>query len=74
MLGIGAPGPWELLIVLAIVLVIFGPTKLKGLGKGLGASVREFRDGISGKDGDEKASPPAESTSQSAESTPPADD
>lgn len=65
MLGLGAPGPTELLIVLAIVLVIFGPSKLKGLGKSLGGSIREFRDGLSGKDGDEKAPPPAESKPQS---------
>lgn len=43
--NIGMP---ELVIVLAIVLVIFGPKKLPGLGKAMGKSIREFKDGIKG--------------------------
>jgi sec-independent protein translocase protein TatA len=45
-------GPMELIIVLVIVLVIFGPKKLPGLGRSLGTSMREFKDSISGKDDD----------------------
>lgn len=45
-------GPTELIIVLVIVLVIFGPKKLPGLGRSLGASMREFKDSITGKDDD----------------------
>ena len=45
-------GPMELVIVLVIVLVIFGPKKLPGLGRSLGTSMREFKDSISGKDDD----------------------
>src|SRR4051794_28244271 len=52
----GAPmpniGPMELIIVLVIVLVIFGPKKLPGLGRSLGTSMREFKDSITGKDDD----------------------
>jgi sec-independent protein translocase protein TatA len=44
-------GPLELLIVLAIVLVIFGPKRLPGLGRSLGAGMREFKDAITGKSG-----------------------
>ena len=43
-------GPGELLIVLVIVLLIFGPKRLPGLGKQLGSGMREFKDSISGKD------------------------
>jgi sec-independent protein translocase protein TatA len=46
-------GPTELIIVLVIVLVIFGPKRLPGLGRSLGSGMREFRDSISGK-GDNK--------------------
>jgi sec-independent protein translocase protein TatA len=48
-------GPLELLIVLGIVLLIFGPKRLPGLGRSLGAGMREFKDSISGKadEGDE---------------------
>ena len=49
-------GPFELIVVLVIVLVIFGPKKLPGLGRSLGTGMREFKDSItgSGKDDDEK--------------------
>ena len=44
-------GPLELIIVLVIVLLIFGPKRLPGLGKQLGSGMREFKDSISGKGG-----------------------
>ena len=43
-------GPPELLIVLVIVLVIFGPKRLPGLGRSLGSGMREFKDSITGRD------------------------
>jgi sec-independent protein translocase protein TatA len=49
-------GPTELIIVLVIVLLIFGPKRLPGLGKQLGSGMREFKDsiaGIGGKDDDD---------------------
>jgi sec-independent protein translocase protein TatA len=55
----------ELIIVLVIVLLIFGPKRLPGLGKQLGTGMREFKDSISGKgdkdddDGDEEPERPA---------------
>jgi sec-independent protein translocase protein TatA len=45
-------GPLELIIVLVIVLLIFGPKRLPGLGRQLGSGMREFKDGITGKDKD----------------------
>jgi sec-independent protein translocase protein TatA len=51
----GNIGPTELIIVLVIVLLIFGPKRLPGLGKQLGTGMREFKDSITGsnKDRDE---------------------
>jgi sec-independent protein translocase protein TatA len=46
-------GPMELVIVLVIVLVIFGPKRLPGLGKQLGTGMREFKDSISGNSKDD---------------------
>ncbi len=43
-------GPTELIIVLAIVLIIFGPKRLPGLGRQLGSGMREFKESITGKD------------------------
>lgn len=56
-------GPLELAILLVIVLLIFGPKKLPGLGRQLGSGMREFKDGITGKhreDRDEVAEAPAD--------------
>jgi sec-independent protein translocase protein TatA len=55
--GIGAP---ELLIVLAIVVVLFGATRLTDIGKNLGRGIKEFRREL--KDDDDDAKKPAEST------------
>ncbi len=42
-------GPLELVIVLGIVLLIFGPKRLPSLGRQLGAGMREFKDSITRK-------------------------
>ena len=47
-------GPFELVIILVIVLLIFGPKRLPGLGKQLGTGMREFKDSITGKDRDDE--------------------
>jgi sec-independent protein translocase protein TatA len=47
------PGPLEIVIVLVIVLVIFGPKRLPDLGRSLGRGMREFKDSVTGKDKDE---------------------
>ena len=53
-LGLGLP---EILIVLVIVLVIFGPKRLPDLGRSLGSGMREFKDSITGnKDDDDEPS------------------
>ena len=48
-------GPLELLIVLGIVLLIFGPKRLPGLGRQLGSGMREFKDSITRKSDDDDA-------------------
>lgn len=42
-LGLGVP---ELLIILAVALLIFGPKHLPKLGKSLGRTIKSFRDGL----------------------------
>jgi sec-independent protein translocase protein TatA len=55
-------GPLELVVVLIIALVIFGPKRLPELGRSMGKGIREFRGSISGNDDDddeEESSKPA---------------
>ena len=44
------PGPLEIIVILVIVLVIFGPKRLPDLGRSLGRGMREFKDSVTGKD------------------------
>ena len=50
MLGLG---PWELLIVLAVVLLIFGGKRLPELARGLGKSVTNFKSGLNEEQSEE---------------------
>lgn len=52
-LGMGAP---ELIIILIVVLVIFGPKNLPKLGKSLGKTVKGIREGMEGDEPEEKKS------------------
>lgn len=45
-----SPGPWELIIILLIVLIIFGAGKLPEIGSGLGKGIRNFKKATVGKD------------------------
>ena len=45
---LGSLGVPELLIILLIVLIIFGASKLPQLGKGLGQGLRNFKDSVKG--------------------------
>ncbi len=43
----------ELLIILIIALIIFGPGKLPQIGSGLGKAIRDFKKGVTSDDSDE---------------------
>lgn len=47
-------GFWEILIVLSLVLLFFGPKRLPGLGQSLGSAIRNFKRGIGGEADDPK--------------------
>ncbi|HWP60495.1 MAG TPA: twin-arginine translocase TatA/TatE family subunit [Candidatus Acidoferrales bacterium] len=50
-------GMQELLVILVIALVIFGPGKLPQIGSGLGKAIRDFKKGVSGEDAEEERKP-----------------
>jgi len=57
---LGNIGPLEIVVVLIIALVVFGPKRLPELGRSLGKGIREFRGSVSGEhDEDEQPAPPA---------------
>ena len=47
-------GPWELAILLIIVLLVFGPKRLPEMGRSLGRGMREFKNSVTGKDEDKR--------------------
>ena len=48
-------GPMEIMIVLIIGLVVFGPKKLPELGRSLGKGIREFGNGVTGQSAEPEA-------------------
>tara|TARA_Y100001980_G_C14225806_1_gene80063 strand:+ start:159 stop:389 length:231 start_codon:yes stop_codon:yes gene_type:complete len=45
-LGFFNLGPWEILLVLIVILVLFGAKRLPELARGLGLGINEFRDAV----------------------------
>lgn len=43
-------GPLEIVLVIVVLLVIFGPKRLPSLGRSLGTGMREFKESITGED------------------------
>jgi sec-independent protein translocase protein TatA len=54
MLGLQGIGLPELLVVLVIVLIIFGASRLREIGGALGGAISEFRHSVSGQDEEDK--------------------
>lgn len=47
---LGQFGPWQVVLVIAVVLLLFGGRKIPELMRGLGRGVKEFKDGVKGDD------------------------
>lgn len=48
---LGVFGPWQVIAILAVVLLLFGGKKIPELMKGLGKGVKEFKDASKKEDG-----------------------
>jgi len=66
MIGIGVPGPTELLIIFGIVLLVFGGKRLPEIAKGLGRGMRDFKRAFSGSIDEDAETKPTQSTAVSA--------
>jgi sec-independent protein translocase protein TatA len=61
-------GPWEIALILAIVLIIFGPKKLPQLAKSVGDAIRQYKDASGGNTSTEPTQPqPAQHSSQTVQ-------
>jgi sec-independent protein translocase protein TatA len=47
---LGIIGPWEIVLIVLVVLLLFGGRKIPELMKGLGKGVKSFKEGMSGED------------------------
>ncbi len=45
---------WHLILILGVILIFFGPSRLPGLGNSLGKAIRGFKSGMKGISEDEK--------------------
>ena len=68
----GWVSPWELLLLLVVALLVFGPKRLPEMGRSLGKGMREFKDSLSGRDDDDRdrAELPAGTQDTTAPATP----
>jgi sec-independent protein translocase protein TatA len=63
-------GPWEIILILVVVLIIFGAGKLPQVGSALGKGIRSFKKGASGAlDEDEEEEEPAPKKAPAARTT-----
>jgi sec-independent protein translocase protein TatA len=46
-------GVWEILLLLLVLLLVFGPKRLPEMGRSMGRGMREFKDSLTGKGQDE---------------------
>jgi sec-independent protein translocase protein TatA len=62
-------GPLELIIVLVIALLVFGPKKLPELGRSLGSGMREFKESITGGGNDDDDDKPSKLSASADDAT-----
>ena len=48
------PGPFEILVILLVILLLFGGKKLPEVGRALGEGIREFKKALSGDSGSDQ--------------------
>ena len=65
----GVIGPWQLLVIVALVVIFFGGKKIPELMRGMGRGVREFKDAMNTDE-----TPKNETTAPSAPAAKPTDE
>lgn len=54
----GELAPWHIIILLIVLVLVFGSKKLPDIARGVGSGIREFKDGVTGKDDHPTDEPP----------------
>ena len=66
-----AVGPWQILVIALIILLLFGASRLSDIGKGLGEGIRNFKKGVAdepdGKDAKQLPSKGKSATDEEAD-------
>jgi len=57
---LGMIGPWQIVLIVLVVLLLFGGKKIPELMRGLGKGVKEFKDGINPDEDSKKDNDPVE--------------
>ena len=63
-------GPWEIIILVVVLLLVFGSRRLPEIGRSVGKGMREFKNSVTGKDEEpqlEEAQDPPELTASAVE-------
>ncbi|MET0938392.1 MAG: twin-arginine translocase TatA/TatE family subunit [Gaiellaceae bacterium] len=63
-------GPWELILLVVVLLLVFGSRRLPEIGRSVGKGMREFKQSVTGKDEEpelEDAQDPPELTARAVE-------
>ena len=68
-MGLGGISIWQLLIILAIVVLLFGTKKLKGIGSDLGGAIKGFKESLGSEDEDKEKNLERKDTEPTTEST-----
>ena len=66
---IGTPGPFELIVILFIVLLVFGVGKLPEIGGAMGKGIRAFKKGQAGEDDEDGEKEKAKEESKESETS-----
>jgi sec-independent protein translocase protein TatA len=63
-------GPWEIVLLLLLALLLFGAKRLPEIGRSMGKGMREFKDSLSGNDAnDDPAELPVQTTTDATVAT-----
>ena len=50
-----AIGPWQIAVIILLLVLLFGASRIAGIGKGLGEGIRNFKKGLAGEDDDDQS-------------------